>query len=101
MSVGPPLNGVGRRRTPDWVKEHFADPKKLSPGSIMPAYKFTPAELESLTTYLFALPSDSEIGARRHVLTLLWTALYHIVFLVLLRNIIRTPLEDSQLRADI
>ncbi len=58
-SVGPPLNGVGRRRTREWVKDHFADPKKLSPGSIMPAYKFTPAELESLTTYLFALPSDS------------------------------------------
>ena len=58
-SVGPPLNGVGRRRTRDWVRDHFADPKKLSPGSIMPAYKFTPAELESLTTYLFALPADS------------------------------------------
>jgi len=59
-SVGPPLNGEGRRRTRDWVKEHFADPKKLSPGSIMPAYKFTPAELENLTTYLFALPADSQ-----------------------------------------
>ena len=59
MTVGPPLNGLARRHTKDWVKEHFADPKKLSPGSIMPAYKFSPAELESLTTYLFALPSDS------------------------------------------
>ena len=28
-SVGPPLNGVGRRRTRDWVREHFADPKTL------------------------------------------------------------------------
>jgi ubiquinol-cytochrome c reductase cytochrome b subunit len=58
MSVGPLLNGLARRHTKDWVKEHFTDPKKLSPGSIMPAYKFSPAELESLTTYLFALPSD-------------------------------------------
>jgi len=56
--VGPPLNGVGRRRTRDWVKEHFAEPRKLSPGSIMPPYKFTPAELESITNYLFALPPD-------------------------------------------
>jgi ubiquinol-cytochrome c reductase cytochrome b subunit len=59
MSVGPPLNGLARRHTKDWVKAHFSDPKKLSPGSIMPAYKFSPAELENVTTYLFALPSDS------------------------------------------
>jgi len=59
MSVGPPLNGLARRHTKDWVKEHFSEPKKLSPGSIMPAYKFSTAEIENLTTYLFALPSDS------------------------------------------
>jgi mono/diheme cytochrome c family protein len=59
-SVGPPLNGVGRRRTRDWVKEHFADPRKLSPASIMPPYKFSPPDLDNLTTYLFALPSDQQ-----------------------------------------
>jgi len=57
-SVGPPLNGLGRRRTRTWVKEHFADPRKLSPGSIMPVYKFSPADLENLTSYLFAIPYD-------------------------------------------
>src|SRR5690242_618945 len=28
-----------------------AAPRRLSPGSIMPVYKFSPADLENLTTY--------------------------------------------------
>ena len=40
MNVGPPLNGLAKRRSRSWVEEHFADPPKLSPGSIMPPYKF-------------------------------------------------------------
>jgi ubiquinol-cytochrome c reductase cytochrome b subunit len=58
-AVGPPLNGLARRRTRDWVKEHFVEPQKLSPGTIMPPYKLSPADLESLTTYLFALPAQN------------------------------------------
>lgn len=58
-TVGPQLNGVGRRHTMDWVKEHFADPRKLSPGTIMPPYKLTQAEVDNLTNYLFALPPDT------------------------------------------
>jgi cbb3-type cytochrome oxidase cytochrome c subunit len=54
MVVGPSLNGVARRRTRTWVEEHFAAPAKLSPGSIMPAYKLSPKDLENLVTYLFA-----------------------------------------------
>jgi ubiquinol-cytochrome c reductase cytochrome b subunit len=56
MSVGPALNGLSKRRTRSWVEEHFADPRKLSPGSIMPAFKLSQKDLESLTSYLFALP---------------------------------------------
>ena len=56
MEVGPSLNGVGKRRTREWVEEHFADPPKLSPGSIMPAYHFSQKDLDNLTSYLCALP---------------------------------------------
>lgn len=56
MKVGPPLNGLAKRRSREWVEAHFADPRKLSPGSFMPAYKLAPKDLENLTTYLFALP---------------------------------------------
>ncbi len=56
MKVGPPLNGLSKRRSRSWVEAHFVDPGKLSPGSIMPPYRLSPKDMESLTTYLFALP---------------------------------------------
>jgi len=56
MSVGPPLNGLSKRQSRSWVQDHFANPQKLSPGSIMPAYKLPNGDLENLTSYLLALP---------------------------------------------
>jgi len=56
MKVGPPLNGLAKRRSRSWVEEHFADPQKLSPGSIMPPVKLSSNDMENLTTYLWALP---------------------------------------------
>jgi ubiquinol-cytochrome c reductase cytochrome b subunit len=56
MKVGPPLNGISKRQSRSWVEDHFANPQKLSPGSIMPPYKLSPKDLENLTSYLFALP---------------------------------------------
>lgn len=53
---GPILNGLAGRRTREWVEGHFADPKKFSPNSQMPAYRFTPEELDQITTYLMAIP---------------------------------------------
>jgi len=55
MRIGPPLNGIARRRTRDWVARHFEAPQGLTPGSIMPAYHFSPHERENLVSYLFAL----------------------------------------------
>jgi len=56
MKVGPPLNGLSKRQSRSWVENHFANPQKLVPDSIMPAYKLNPKDLENLTSYLFALP---------------------------------------------
>jgi ubiquinol-cytochrome c reductase cytochrome b subunit len=56
MKVGPPLNGLSKREGRSWVEQHFRDPQKLTPGSIMPPYRFSRKQLENLTTYLFALP---------------------------------------------
>ena len=52
----PPLNGLSKRQSRGWVEDHFADPRKMAPGSIMPPYKLAPKDLENLTSYLFALP---------------------------------------------
>ena len=54
--LGPILNGLDKRRSRSWVEEHFVDPPKLSPGSVMPPYKFSQRDLDNLTAYLFSLP---------------------------------------------
>jgi len=54
--VGPTLNGLAKRRTRSWVEEHFGDPPKLSPGSVMPPYKLSEKDMDNLVTYLFSLP---------------------------------------------
>jgi ubiquinol-cytochrome c reductase cytochrome b subunit len=56
MEIGPALNGLSKRQTRSWVERHFANPEKLSPGSIMPPYRFSGKDRENLTSYLFALP---------------------------------------------
>jgi ubiquinol-cytochrome c reductase cytochrome b subunit len=56
MKIGPPLNGLSKRESRSWVEDHFANPQKMAPGSIMPPYKLSPKDLENLTSYLFALP---------------------------------------------
>jgi len=56
MRVGPVLNGLAQRRSREWVEKHFLDPQAVSPGSIMPPYKFAPREMERIVGYLLALP---------------------------------------------
>jgi len=56
MRVGPVLNGLAQRRSREWVEKHFLDPQAVSPGSIMPPYKFTPREMGQIVSYLLALP---------------------------------------------
>ncbi len=56
MKLGPPLNGLAKRQTRSWVEEHFSNPQKLSPGSIMPPYQLSTQDTNNLTAYLFSLP---------------------------------------------
>ena len=62
MKVGPPLNGLARRRTQTWVEQHFANPEALSPGTFMPPYQFSPREMDNLIAYLFTLPDSPAQG---------------------------------------
>lgn len=56
--IGPPMNGLARRRTEAWTRDHFGDPNKFSKGSIMPPYKFTTDEMQNELSYLFTLPDS-------------------------------------------
>jgi ubiquinol-cytochrome c reductase cytochrome b subunit len=55
--IGPPLNGVGYRRAESWIIEHFQNPQKMSPGTPMPPYKFSPTDMQNMVSYLVTLPS--------------------------------------------
>jgi ubiquinol-cytochrome c reductase cytochrome b subunit len=55
--MGPILNGLAGHRTKEWVVGHFAEPKKFSPGSIMPPYRFSPRDLDRITEYLMSVPA--------------------------------------------
>jgi ubiquinol-cytochrome c reductase cytochrome b subunit len=55
-AIGPDLSYVGDAR-PDreWHIKHFHDPQSVSPGSIMPKFPLTDAELQDLTSYMLSL----------------------------------------------
>src|SRR5882724_9089848 len=55
VKLGPPLNGLKRRRTQEWVEKHFQNPQALSAGSIMPSYKFSPSDMRNIVSYLLVL----------------------------------------------
>lgn len=52
-SVGPALDGVGKRLKDDQIRAKLVDPKTANPKSIMPSYKHLPQEdIKALTEYL-------------------------------------------------
>jgi len=56
QKLGPPLDGVGQRRDRAWLEQHFRDPQGTSKGTIMPAYKFSDADMDAICKYLLQLP---------------------------------------------
>jgi len=60
MLTGPALNRISERRTKDWVEKHFANPQSLSPMSIMPAFQFSPRDMNWIVSYLFSLPPGEQ-----------------------------------------
>jgi ubiquinol-cytochrome c reductase cytochrome b subunit len=57
--VGPSLNGLSGRRSEAWVIQHFQNPQMMSPKTPMPAYKFSPVEMQNVVSYLFTLPDKA------------------------------------------
>ena len=57
--MGPALNGLAQRRSREWVEEHFVDPQKLSPGTVMPVYKFSSKDMDRITTYIMGFPAET------------------------------------------
>ena len=55
-AIGPDLSYEGDARSDrEWHIHHFRDPQSVSPGSIMPKFPLTEAELQDLTSYMLSL----------------------------------------------
>jgi ubiquinol-cytochrome c reductase cytochrome b subunit len=52
-TMGPELNGVGKRMDDNMIKQKLVNPKASNPKSIMPSYgHLPPADLEAVKEYL-------------------------------------------------
>ena len=54
-TIGPALDDVGLRRSPEWMIQHFREPQAVTPGTVMPKFGFTEEEARALTDFLVHL----------------------------------------------
>ena len=53
--IAPPLDTVGSQKSREWLVDHFKDPQKLSPGSVMPNFGLLDNEIDNLVVYMSSL----------------------------------------------
>jgi mono/diheme cytochrome c family protein len=61
-TVGPALDGVAKRRSPEWISAHFKNPSAVSPGTVMPQFNFNEQEVRALTEFLLSLSDTNVVG---------------------------------------
>lgn len=52
--IYPDLTTVRERRSPDWEKAWLSDPQAVKPGTFMPTFPLTDAEIDAITAYLYS-----------------------------------------------
>jgi mono/diheme cytochrome c family protein len=52
--VGPELDRVGTRRSPDWLRAHFLEPAAVTPGSGMPPQKFSEPDVQAMVLFMLS-----------------------------------------------
>ena len=58
-TIGPDLSDESRKeRSPEWLEQHFRDPRSVTPTSPMPDFKFSTEEIEALTFYVLSLTTE-------------------------------------------
>lgn len=61
-NIGPELDRVGARRSPEWLKRHFLTPSAVTAGSAMPPQKFADADLEAIVLFMLSQTGESAPG---------------------------------------
>ncbi len=54
-TIAPDLSFEGLIRDETWLLEHFRNPRSVVSDSIMPAFRWSESDFESMTAYLYAL----------------------------------------------
>jgi nitric oxide reductase subunit C len=52
---GGPLDGVGAKRSADWLRAYLKDPKSQMPEAKMPKMQMSDAQLEDFVQYMLTL----------------------------------------------
>jgi mono/diheme cytochrome c family protein len=53
-NIGPELDRVGARRSPDWLRQHFLEPAAVTPGSGMPPQKFAEPDIDAIVLFMLS-----------------------------------------------
>ncbi len=53
--LGGPLDGVGAKRSEEWLRAYMADPKSQMPGAKMPVVQLEKAEFDAMINYMLSL----------------------------------------------
>jgi mono/diheme cytochrome c family protein len=61
-NLGPELDKVGARRSPDWLKKHFVTPSAVTAGSAMPPQKLADADLEAIVLFMLSQTGEGAPG---------------------------------------
>lgn len=64
--VGPELTRIGSKVKPDWVQAWLRNPRVYDPRTAMPHYRFTDAQVATLSGFLLA-KADSDLLANVHL----------------------------------
>ncbi len=60
--LGPELDRVGARRSPEWLKKHFLAPATVTPGSAMPPQKLSETNLEAIVLFMLSQTGETAPG---------------------------------------
>jgi cbb3-type cytochrome oxidase cytochrome c subunit len=60
--IGPELDKVGARRSPEWLRKHFLAPATVTPGSAMPPQKLSETNLEAITLFMLSQTGEAVPG---------------------------------------
>lgn len=59
--IAPDLSFEGNMKDEPWLMEHFRNPKSRIPDSIMPAFRFSEVDFQSISAYLLTLKNKPAV----------------------------------------